>query len=243
MTDNTDSIKKFDRVINVGVVDDHLLFRSGMVSLLGNFDEVKVVLEASNGRDLLEQLDATAHRSKNGKNNLPDVLLLDLQMPEMNGIQTTVFLQEEYPAVKIIILTMHNEEEFIFDLLNKGANGFLAKDKTVETVMDAITSVMNDGMYVNEQILKAIVRGSQRKNHLSELSPKTPGLTEREIEIIQLICEQKTNKEIADFFQLSTRTVENHRVAILAKTGVKNMAGLVLYAIKYNLINVKNASH
>jgi DNA-binding NarL/FixJ family response regulator len=238
MTDNSDSIKKFERVINVGVVDDHLLFRSGMVSLLGDFDEVKVVLEASNGRDLLDQLDAIAHRSKQGKNNLPDVLLLDLQMPEMNGIQTTLFLQEEYPEIKIIILTMHNEDEFIFDLLNKGANGFLAKDKTVETVMDAITSVMKDGMYVNEQILKAIVRGSQRKNNVSELPPKAPDLTEREIEIIQLICEQKTNKEIADFFQLSTRTVENHRVAILAKTGVKNMAGLVLYAIKYNLIKV-----
>ena len=236
--DHHESITKFDKVIKVAVVDDHQLFRSGMVSLLEDFKDIKVVLQASNGRDLLEQLEMLGHKGKQGKSNLPDVVLLDLQMPEMNGIQTTVYLQEEYPSIRIIILTMHNEEEFIFDLMNKGANGFLAKDKTVETVLEAIHSVHTDGVYVNEQVLRAVVRGSQRKDPSTGLKANVSELTDREIEIIQLICDQKTNKEIAEIFQLSTRTVENHRVAIFSKTGVKNMAGLVLYAIKHNLINI-----
>lgn len=236
MINHDNTIRTFGRVIKVGVVDDHHLFRSGIVSLLENFPAVKVVMEASNGIELLDKLESL-RKSRSGE--LPDILLLDLQMPEMNGIQSTVFLQEKYPSIKIIILTMHNEEEFIFDLMNKGASGFLAKDKTVDMVMDAIDSVANDGIYVNEQILKAIVRGSERKTAMSELPGIPVDFSERELEIIQLICEQKTNKEIADHFRVSQRTIENKRLTILSKTGVKNTAGLVLFAIRSNLIRLK----
>ncbi len=232
MTDPWGSIKPYNSVINIAVVDDHLLFRAGIISLLKDYNDLNVVLQASNGKDLFRQL---KNYSENGKRSLPDVVLLDIQMPEMNGIEATLQLQEDYPAIKIIILTMHNEEEFIFDLMNKGASGFLAKDRTVDMVLDAIYSVMDIGIYFNEQILQAIVKGSQRKIKVPEL-PKETELSEREIEIIQLICEQRTNKEIAEILEVSQRTIETHRTTIAAKTRVKNTAGLVLFAIKHNLI-------
>src|SRR5882757_3636233 len=116
------------KVIKVAVVDDQQLFRSGVVSLLKDYEELKVIIEASNGRELMEQL----------KRQSPHVVLLDIEMPEMNGLEAAQLLKDKYPQIKVIILTMHNEEEFIFDLITKGAHGFLPKDKSVEEVVDAI---------------------------------------------------------------------------------------------------------
>lgn len=232
MKDIKESISKYDGIINIAVVDDHHLFRAGLISLLKDHDGLNVVLQASNGRDLFKQL---KNHAESGKRILPDIVLLDIQMPEMNGIETTLQLQEDYPAIKIIILTMHNEEEFIFDLMNKGASGFIAKDKTIDMVLDAVYSVVSNGIYFNEQILQAIVKGSQRKLKIPEF-PKETELSEREIEIIQLVCDQKTNKQIAEILEVSQRTIESHRTAIANKTGVKNTAGLVLFAIRHSLI-------
>lgn len=234
MTDHPESITKYNGIINIAVVDDHHLFRAGLVSLLKDYEELNVVIQASGGRDLLKQL---KNHSESGKSrhSLPDVILLDIQMAEMNGIETTLQLQQDYPGIKIIILTMHNEEGFIFDLMNKGASGFLAKDKTVDMVVEAIHSVMDTGIYFNQQILQAIVKGSQRKLKAPEFSKGTE-LSEREIEIIRLVCDQKTNKEIAEQLEVSQRTIETHRTTIANKTGVKNTAGLVLFAITHKLI-------
>lgn len=232
MTDSWGTIKRYNGNINIAVVDDHYLFRAGIISLLKDYEDLNVVIQASNGKDLFKQL---KNYTESAKRSLPDVILLDIQMPEMDGIETTIQLQKDYPDIKIVILTMHNEEEFIFDLMNKGASGFLAKDKTVDMVLDAIYSVMNTGIYFNEQILQAIVRGSQGKLKTPEFSKDTD-LSEREIEIIQLICDQKTNRQIAEILEVSQRTIEAHRTAIASKTGVKNTAGLVLFAIKNNLI-------
>lgn len=234
MMDARESINKYNGIINLAVVDDHHLFRAGLVSLLKDYEHLHVVLQASGGRDLFRQLKNISESGK-ARHSLPDVILLDIQMPEMNGIETTMQLQRDYPGIKIIILTMHNEEGFIFDLMNKGASGFLAKDKTVDMVVDAIYSVMETGIYFNEQILQAIVRGSQNKLKTPELTKGTD-LSEREIEIIRLVCEQKTNKEIAEVLEVSQRTIEAHRTAIAGKTGVKNTAGLVLFAIRHKLI-------
>lgn len=136
--------------LKIGVVDDHELFRSGVVALLNDYREMEVVIEASNGKDLFAKL----------KRNTPHLILLDIEMPEMNGIETTLLLKKEYPQIKIIILTMHNEDEFIFDLMSKGASGFLPKDKSVETVVDAIYSVMEKGYYYTDEITQAIDRKS-----------------------------------------------------------------------------------
>lgn len=234
MTDHPERITKYNGIINVAVVDDHHLFRAGLVSLLKDYEELNVVMQASGGKDLLKQL---KNYSESGKPrySLPDVVLLDIQMQEMNGVETTLRLQQDYPGIKIIILTMHNEEGFIFDLMNKGASGFLAKDKTVDMVVEAIHSVMDTGIYFNAQILQAIVKGSQLKLKTPEFSKGTE-LSEREIEIIRLVCDQKTNKEIAEILEVSQRTIETHRTTIANKTGVKNTAGLVLFAITHKLI-------
>lgn len=210
-------------VIKIAVVDDQYLFRSGVVSLLKEYDQLKVIIEASNGKELLDQL----------KRHTPHVILLDIEMPEMNGLETVNQLKKKYPDIKVIILTMHNEEEFIFDLMTKGAHGFLPKDKSVDEVVDAIYSVMETGKYYNEQIMEAMVNGSKglvKNQHLNLL-------TEKEIEVVRQICRQKTNKQIAEIIGVSIRTVENYRTTILLKTGTKNTAGMVVYALKNKLIS------
>lgn len=212
--------------INIAVVDDHILFRTGVISLLKDHDRIQVVIQASNGRELLEALNY----------HTPDIVLLDIQMPEMNGIQTTQTLKEAYPDIKIIILTMHNEEEFIYDLMSKGANGFIPKNKSVDTLLEAIDSVMTRGYYYSDQITEALIKGNSGNikalEHLSEAS-----LTDREIEVVRLICAQKSNKEIAEILDISPRTVDTHKNNIFLKTGSKNVIGVALYAVQSKLIS------
>ena len=209
--------------IKIAVVDDHILFRSGVVSLLKEHDHLHVCIQASNGRELLDQLE----------NDVPDLVLLDIQMPVMNGIETTSALKEIYPDIKIIILTMHNESEFIYDLMSKGANGFIPKNKSIDILLEAIESVMERGYYYNDQITEALIKGREDMAFTSE---SEPGLTDREIEIIRLICAQKSNKEIAEILDISPRTVDSHKTNIFTKTGAKNIIGVALFAVQTKLI-------
>lgn len=209
-------------VTKIAVVDDQLLFRSGIVSLLKDYDEFNVVLEAANGKELLEKL----------KRHSPHVILLDIEMPEMNGFETMVILREKHSNIKVIVLTMHNQEEFIYDMMRKGAHGFLAKDRSVEEVVDAIYAVMEHGKYYNDQIAQAMISGSKNAKKI----PPGQALTDKEIELIKLVCKQKTNKEIARIMGINARTIENYRSNVLIKTGAKNAAGLVLFALKHRII-------
>jgi len=224
MSESRDAIKKsLIKVIRVALVDDQPLFRAGITSLLKDYDNMEVVLEASNGKEFFERI----------KRPHPHVVLLDIEMPKMNGIETTRQLKERYPEIKIIILTMHNEEEFIFDLMTKGAHGFLPKDKSVEELVTAISGVIYKGKYYNDEVVDVLLKGS--KGLVKNL--KMNILTEREIEIIRMICKQKTNKEIGEALGVSVRTIENQRTTILLKTNTKNVAGVVMYALKHKLIN------
>ncbi|MCW3083962.1 MAG: DNA-binding response regulator [Bacteroidetes bacterium] len=213
----------------IALVDDHDLFRKGMGSLLKEFEEIDISMEAVNGKDLFHQLtnlSPTKH---------PHVILLDIQMPEMDGIETTMQLKKKYPAIKIIMLTMHNEEQLIYSLMEKGANGFLEKNTDIEVVVDAIYSVIEKGYYFNDYISKAMVKGVS--NHKKMIRFNTVNaLTDREIVVIRLICQQKTIKEIAEELSLSPRTIDSYRENIFLKTGAKNMVGIVFYAIEHNLL-------
>jgi two-component system, NarL family, response regulator DegU len=209
----------------IAVVDDQCLFRQGLISLLKEYDKLDVIIEASNGKELLEKM----------KVKQPDVVLLDLEMPLMDGIETTVSVKSRYPKVKIIILTMHTDDEFIIHLLEKGASGFLPKDKDIEVVVDAIYSVLEKGYYFDERISKAMVKGLV-KTKKTNPSFTAHHLSEKEIVIVNLICKEYTNKEIADKLFISPRTVDTHRENILLKTGAKNTAGIVMYAVKNNLL-------
>ncbi|CAN5905082.1 response regulator transcription factor [soil metagenome] len=212
--------------IKLAVVDDQHLFRKGLISLIKEFEEIDIVIEASNGNELVEKL----------KTRKPAVVLLDLEMPVMDGIETTEYLQRKYPEIKILILTMHNEEAIILHLLEKGAHGFLLKDQPIETLVDAIYAVIENGYYFNDNISKVMVKGLVRTNKIKPNFHEAR-LSEREIEVIKLICKEYTNKEIADKLFISVRTVDGHREKILQKTKAKNAVGIVMYAFKNNLLD------
>ncbi|HET6990709.1 MAG TPA: response regulator transcription factor [Bacteroidia bacterium] len=214
------------KIIKLAVVDDQHLFRKGLISLIDEFEELNVVIEASNGKELLEKL----------KSKKPDVILLDVEMPLMDGIETTECIRQKYPDIKILILTLHNEEEIILHLIEKGAHGFLLKDNQIETVVDAIYAVIDNGFFFNDRVSKVMVKGLMKNNKIKPNFNQVP-LSQREIEVIRLICKEHTNKEIADKLFISPRTVDGHREKILQKTKAKNVVGIVMYAVENGLLD------
>lgn len=213
------------RKIKLALADDHMLFRQGLIALLSDYEELKVVTEVPNGLELVKSL----------KNKPVDVAIIDYEMPEMDGLEATRQIRLKYPDIKIISLTMHNSEELILQLLDKGSNGFLLKDFDSEKVVDAIYAVIENGYYFNDHISKDMLHYVMKNK---KLKPKfgVSSLTDKEVQIIRLICEEKTNKEISDIMNLSPRTVEGSRAKIITKINVKNTAGIVMYAIKNNII-------
>ena len=212
--------------IKVAVVDDQHLFRSGLISLLKEFDELEVMIEAGNGKEFLEII----------KKRKPDVVLLDVEMPEMDGADVTIYLNKKFPLIKIIILTMHDDEEFVLHLVENGAHGFLLKDSDIETVVDAIYAVM-DGRYFFKENISALLAKGLFKNAKTKPGFSDTDLTDREIEVIRLICKEYTNKEISEKMGVSLRTIDGHRERILQKTSAHNTAGIVMYAVKHKLLD------
>ncbi len=214
------------QTIRVAIAEDQKLFRACLVPILNAYEQISVIGEAANGAELMRFIrDAELP---------PDVVILDLTMPEMNGLETTEVLKKEYPEIKIIILTVHNEERHIVKMVGMGVNGYLVKNAEIDEVVKAIESVVTKGFYFNESTLQAIQSGmSQRKP--KAFDPHSP-LTQREKEVLDLICKEFTTPEIADKLYLSVRTVDGHRNHLLEKTGARNTAGLVLYALRYNIV-------
>jgi two-component system, NarL family, response regulator DegU len=212
--------------IKLAIVDDHQLFRRGMASMMKECKDIRVIFEAVNGKDLLKQM----------RTLKPDVILMDIQMPEMDGIEATFHIRKKYPECKVVILSMHDECQLVYDLLHKGANGFLNKDADIDEVFSAIYTVSEKGYYLNERALKAFnTKLSSTSDYVSTFS--APTLSIREIEVVKLICGQYTIKEIADKLNISPRTVDTYRENIFSKTKSKNIAGVVIYAIKNNLMD------
>lgn len=214
-----------ERKIKLALADDHVLFRQGLVALLSEYEELQVVADFPNGLELVRYL----------KDNPVDVVIVDYEMPEMDGLEATRQIREKYPDIKIISLTMHNSEALILQLLDKGTNGFLLKDFDAEKLIDAIYAVIENDYYFNDQISRDMLHHVMRDR---KLTPRfgISSLTDKEKHIIRLICEEKTNKEISDILNLSARTVEGSRAKIISKINVKNTAGIVLYAIKNQII-------
>lgn len=217
MTENT---------IHVAIAEDQRLFRECLVSLLNGYERIHVNVEAANGKELLELL----HAAKPA----PMVVLLDLTMPEMNGLETTRHLKKLFPDLKIIILSVHSEERHIVHMVGEGVNGYLVKNSELSEVVQAVQAVYEKGFYFNESVLRAIHSGMAQK-HEKSYNPNSP-LTAREREILELICQEHTTQEIADKLYLSVRTVDGHRNNLLEKTGARNTAGLVIYALRHDLV-------
>ncbi|SFD45609.1 response regulator transcription factor [Spirosoma endophyticum] len=194
--------------IRVAIADDQLLFRKGMMAIVDTFEGIAITLEADNGRALLDAL-ATA-------DPLPDVVLLDLSMPELNGVETIKLIHRDYPTLKIIILSVYSEDRFLAHLMDLGVNAYLFKNVEPQEVERAIRAVVETDFYFNEAFLNALKnRMLVKKPHrlLTDDLPAT--LTSREIEVLNLICKQLTAPEIADRLSLSIRTVDGHRANLL----------------------------
>lgn len=215
--------------IKLALVDDHNLFRRGIATILGQVTDFELVLEASNGQEFIDKI----------PRRMPDVVLLDLQMPVLDGTATADYLRENYPLIKIIVLTMHDEDRMVLHLLEKGVSGYLLKDSDPDEVERAIRKVMDEGVYLNEFVSRAMLRRMTNKTTVvkqSTLYNSKILLSEREKEVLKLICEGMSTAEISDKIFLSPRTVEGHRLRILEKTGTKNTAGMVAYAFKNDLV-------
>ena len=217
---------ELDGVIKVIIADDHVLFRAGVKTALSVKKDVELIAEADNGMQLLNLL----------RHFEPDVILLDIQMPIMDGIQTLPEIRKLYPHVKVIILSMHNDHSMISKLMEIGANSYLTKNSDSETIYQAIKTCYEQEFFFNELTNKALLTGLRTKR--SDLGiPQDVNLTEKELTVLKLMCEEKSTKEIADIVEISPRTVEAIRDKLKTKTGSKSMAGLVMYAVKNKIIS------
>lgn len=211
--------------IKVAIADDHALFRAGVKTALSAKKDIELIAEADNGMQLLHLL----------KHIEPDVILLDIQMPIMDGIATLPEIRKINPYVKVIILSMHNDHSMISKLMEIGANSYLTKNSDSETIYQAIRTCYEQEFFFNELTNKALLTGLRtRKTEPDALMDAQ--LSEKEIRILKLMCEEKTTKEIADIVDISPRTVEAIRDKLKTKTGAKSMAGLVMYAVKKGFV-------
>lgn len=215
------------RKFKVYIADDHTLFRKAMVNLMKTFERVDLVKDAENGRDLLTLMKA----------GLPDVAIVDLQMPVMDGAETAEAITAKYPEVKIIILTMHDSEKFILHMMEMGVHAFLLKNTEPEELEKAIYAVMEKDFYHNDLVATVLRKNMKEKRAGQRPFFRQGDLTDREKEILTLTCHELTIKEIGQKLSLSENTVRNHRVNIMEKIGVNNTVGLVKYAYEVGLIN------
>lgn len=217
--------------IKIAIVDDQVLFRQGIAGLIKNEPGMDLLSEADNGAVFLEQLDQTGI--------LPDIALIDIEMPVMDGIALNEALHQKYPSVKTIILSVHARERLVARMIEAGASGYLFKNCDKAELINALKTVYVSGFYINFDVLKAIQKASHLKNiSVRDVSNIPIDITSREREVLQLICVEKSNAEIADKLFISIRTVEGHRKNLLAKTGCRNTAGLVLFAIRHHIYEI-----
>lgn len=213
--------------IKIAITDDHKLFRDGMAALLKSYEELSVGIVACNGAELFDEI----LRRKRPI----DVLILDVEMPIMDGFEVLKKLRAIHSDIKPLILTMHSEDELIYSLVELGAKGFLPKSADIEQVVDAIYSLHNNELYFNDDISKRVLKKLVKKEHIKRIDINK-ALTDREMEIIRLICHEFTTKEIAEKLFLSERTIENHKQTIFDKTRSKNSAGLAVYAMRTGIV-------
>lgn len=208
--------------IKIAIADDYKIYRDGLKVGLMADEKFEIIMEADNGEDLLEAM----------KTSLPDIVIMDLKMPVMDGMEATKFIRKNFPEVKVLVVTMYDDDKFIIHLMEIGANGYLLKNAEPEEIRKAIYSVKENGYYFNDLVNKALLKKLVIKNHIKPSFNKDVEFTERELEVLKMICEEKTAAEIAKEIFLSPRSVEGIRQRLIEKVGVRNMAGLVMFAVK-----------
>lgn len=211
--------------INICIVDDHNLFRKAMVRLLKTFRRVDKVYEAQHGKELVQLLSTT----------VPDVVILDLEMPIMNGVETAEYILPKYPDLKVIVLTQHDSEKFMLHMLEMGVHSFLLKNTNPDELEKAIVSVHDKDFYHND-LISSVMRKSISLKSAKPSFSKVADLSDREKEIFRLICEELSLKEISARLHISDKTTTTHKVNIQSKLGVKNTVGMIKFAYENGLI-------
>lgn len=215
-------------MLRIAIIDDHTLFRKSLGLLINSFKNMRVVAEASNGVELLDKLQTVS----------VDILLLDLQMPEMDGFETTLKLKELYPCIKILVLTLMNETDTIKKVVNMGVHGFFTKNTPPKELEDAIWKLQDDGFYL-EKSLSTVINEVFKNAESKVITQKKVNFTEREIEIIHLTAQGLKAKEIAETLFISTRTVNTHKQNIQQKYHFDSMMSVILHCIHEKIIDFK----
>jgi DNA-binding NarL/FixJ family response regulator len=212
--------------IKIFVVDDHSIFKKGLLTQLKEFPNVEVIGEAGTGQEFLDKIETL----------IPDLVFMDIKMPGMTGIEATKQSVKKYPHLKIVALSMFGEEEYLQDMLDAGARGFLLKNIEKGDLEKAIKSVMEGNSFFSEELLTILASKFVNKAKSENFEQATIKLSDREIEILKLIADQKSTREIANALFISVNTVETHRKNLIKKIQVKNVVGLALYAVKHELV-------
>lgn len=214
-------------VIKVAIADDHKIFRKGVILSLRPYSNIRFVLEAENGEELLAGIAEAA----------PDVVLMDLRMPQKDGIETTKILSKQYPHIYVLVLSMHEDERFVSHLMENGANGYLLKNAEPQEIKRAIMDVYSKGYYLNNFVNRILIKKAHSKQKTLPSLNNEITISDKEKEVLQYICMEFTAQEIAQKMEISPRTVEAIKDRLMERFGSKNTAGLVFFAVKNNLVD------
>jgi DNA-binding NarL/FixJ family response regulator len=214
-------------IINVAIADDHKIFRKGVILSLKAYHNIRFILEAENGEELIKGIEQEQ----------PDIVLMDLKMPIKDGIETTKYLNKHFPEIRILILTMFEDERFVGHLMDSGANGYLLKSTEPAEIKQGIMDVMNTGFYLNNFVNRVLIKKNYAKQKFNPNLNSQIVVSEREKEVLSLVCMEYTAHEIAQKMEISARTVEAIKDRLMERFGVKNSVGLVFFAMKNSLID------
>lgn len=215
-----------EKKIQLAIADDYKIYREGLKKCIANDTSLEVIFEADNGEDLIAGFEK----------QLPDVVIMDLKMPIMDGMEATQIIRKKFPGVKVLVVTMYDDDKFIIHLMEIGANGYLLKNAEPDEIRKSIYAVYENGYYFNDLVNKALLKKLVIKNNIKPSFNQNVEFSEREHEVLKLICEEKTAAEIAKEIFLSPRSVEGIRQRLIEKVGVRNTAGLVMFAIKNGIV-------
>lgn len=212
----------------VVLVDDHVLLRNGLATLVTNLG-YQVMYECKHGKELQERIK---------KDNQPDIILMDINMPEMDGYETTLWLKRNFPLVKVMALSMYDDENAIIRMIRNGAKGYILKESDPQELGKAIDSVLTKGFHYSDLVTGRLIHSIYQTDEVDEKSRQVLKLNDKEIEFLKLACTEMTYKEIASQMNLSPRTIDGYRDALFEKLNIKSRVGLVMYAIKQGIIHM-----